>query len=295
VFDVALRSATSAYSVGFPTDLWIGKETTRANGSFVSDRLRGGTKYLLTPTTGAEQTDAGGIAVFDLQDSFSQGAASQPLVNWNWKRAPGFFDVVAYSGNSIAGRAVSHNLGVAPEMIWMKCRTNTQSWQVYHKDLDANGQGAAASGMGLNLNIPEANVGVWNSTSPTDTSFYLNAEDKSNETGQDYIAYLFATVPGVSKVGSYTGNGTSQTIDCGFTSGARFVLIKKSSGTGDWVVFDVARGIVAGNDPALTLNTTAAEDSNYDMIDPVSSGFAVTTAGYDLNASGDTYIFYAIA
>lgn len=59
--------------------------------------------------------------------------------------------------------------------------------------------------------------------------------------------------------------------------------------------FDTARGIVSGNDPALNLNTTSGEDSNYDMIDPDGSGFIVTTAGYDMNASGDTYIFLAIA
>jgi hypothetical protein len=293
VFDVDLTTSTSAFSVGFPVDLWLGKETTRANGTFVSDRLRGGTKYLLTPSTAVEATDSGGIAVFDLQDSFSQGAASQELVNWMWKRAPNFFDVVAYSGNSTAGRAVSHNLGVAPEMIWMKCRTNTQAWQVYHKDLDANGQGAAASGLLLNSSIPEANTGVWNSTSPTDTSFYLNAEDKSNETGQDYIAYLFASVDGVSKVGSYTSDGTNgKVIDCGFTNGARFVLIKGASVTTGWLVWDSERGIVAGNDPYLELNTADAEEESTDYIDPHSSGFIVNTG---VNFGTHRFIFYAIA
>jgi cytochrome c peroxidase len=72
----------------------------------------------------------------------------------------------------------------------------------------------------------------------------------TNESGKNYIAYLFATLPGVSKVGSYTGNGSSQTIDCGFTSGARFVLIKRTDNSNwSWYVYDTARGIVAGNDP----------------------------------------------
>jgi hypothetical protein len=60
---------------------------------------------------------------------------------------------------------------------------------------------------------------------------------------------------GVSKVGSYTGTGTTLSIDCGFTAGARFILIKRTDSTGDWYVWDTARGIIAGNDPYLLLNS----------------------------------------
>jgi hypothetical protein len=100
----------------------------------------------------------------------------------------------------------------------------------------------------------------------------------------------------VSKVGSYTGNGTSQTIDCGFTSGARFILIKRTDSTGDWYVWDSARGIVAGNDPHLSLNTTAAEVTTDDSVDAESSGFIVNQdAGTNVNVDTASYIFLAIA
>jgi len=127
---------------------------------------------------------------------------------------------------------------------------------------------------------------------PTDTYFDVDFDIiNGNDT---YIAYLFATVAGVSKVGSYTGNGTSQTIDCGFSTGARFVLIKRTDSTGDWHVYDSERGIVAGNDPRLELNTTDAEDTGSDDIDPVSSGFSVTSNA-DVNTNTAEYIFLAIA
>jgi len=117
-----------------------------------------------------------------------------------------------------------------------------------------------------------------------------------NDTGNTYIAYLFATLPGVSKVGSYTGNGSSQTIDCGFTSGARFIIIKRTDDTGDWYVWDTARGIVAGDDPHLSLNTTAAEVTSDDSIDPESSGFIVNqVAATDINVSAASYIFYSVS
>jgi hypothetical protein len=110
------------------------------------------------------------------------------------------------------------------------------------------------------------------------------------------IAYLFATLPGISKVGSYTGTGNAINVDCGFSAGARFILIKRTDSTGDWYVYDSARGIASGNDPYLLLNSSAAEVTNTDYIDPLSSGFTVTSsAPVGMNASGGTYLFLAIA
>ena len=108
--------------------------------------------------------------------------------------------------------------------------------------------------------------------------------------------YLFASVPGVSKVGSYTGNGSSQTINCAFTTGARFVMIKRTDSSGDWYVWDSARGIVAGNDPYLALNSTAAEVTSNDSVDTDNTGFVVNqVAASNINVNAATYIFLAIA
>lgn len=111
-----------------------------------------------------------------------------------------------------------------------------------------------------------------------------------------YVCYLFATCAGVSKCGTYTGTGTTHQIDCGFTGGARFVLIKKTSGTGSWYVWDSARGIVSGNDPYLLLNSTAAEVTNTDYIDTYSAGFEISsTAPSEINENGGSFIFLAIS
>jgi hypothetical protein len=127
-------------------------------------------------------------------------------------------------------------------------------------------------------------------------SVFLNSSGGSNSSGATYIAYLFATCPGVSKVGTYTGTGTTLQIDCGFTAGARFVLIKRTDSTGDWYVWDSARGIIAGNDPYLLLNSTAAEVTSTDYIDTYSAGFEISsTAPAAINANAGTFIFLAIA
>jgi hypothetical protein len=136
----------------------------------------------------------------------------------------------------------------------------------------------------------------WNNTSPTVSSFTVGTITTGNESGFNYVAYLFASCPGVSKVGSYTGNGSSLNIDCGFTNGARFVLIKRTDSTGDWYVWDTARGIVAANDPWLLLNSTNAEVTTDDTIDPLSTGFTVNqVSATNVNVSAATYIYLAIA
>lgn len=117
-----------------------------------------------------------------------------------------------------------------------------------------------------------------------------------NGGGETYVAYLFASCPGVSKVGTFTGTGATQVINCGFAAGARFVLIKRTDSTGDWYVWDTARGIVAANDPYLLLNSTAAEVTNTDWVDTAAIGFELSNAGGNLvNTNGASYIFLSVS
>jgi hypothetical protein len=126
--------------------------------------------------------------------------------------------------------------------------------------------------------------------------FSLSNASAVNGSGTNYIAYLFATVAGVSKVGSYTMASGGTNVDCGFSSGARFILIKSTESGRDWLVFDTTRGIVSGNDPYLRLNLTDAEVTSQDLVDPLSSGFRIPESGVGNIANvGETYIFYAIA
>lgn len=174
-----------------------------------------------------------------------------------------------------------------PELYIFKSRSNAQNWYVYGP-LSGATKGVAT------LNTTSAYT---TSATPngTITTFGLDA-NTWNTSGYTYVAYLFATLAGISKVGSYTGNGTSQTINCGFAAGARFILIKRTDSTGDWKVIDSARGIVAGNDPTLALNSTAAEVTGTDCIDPDSSGFIVNQESTNnLNVNGATYIFLSVS
>ena len=231
----------------------------------------------------------------DLTSKLNVSTTSNNHVVETFKRAPGFFDVVGYTGTSVA-RTISHNLGVAPEMIIVFRREGGMSYiPVYHSGLN-NGTTPQNYRIQLNAVNVESSDGRWNSTAPTSSVFSVDNDGNVNGSGGTYIAYLFASCTGISKVGSYTGTGATKQIDCGFTAGARFVLIKRTNGTGSWYVWDTARNIISGNDPYLLLNSTAAEVTNTDYIDPLNSGFEISsTAPADINANGGSFIFLAIA
>ena len=286
-------------TTNFPIDLQILSYATGTteNQTFV-DRLRGVStnatesgSYLISSSTAAEATSPAETRFWDntgfQQHSYFSGGAAR---YWNFRRATGFFDVVCYTGTGSA-RTVAHNLGVAPELMIVKQRNATNDWIVYSQTL------GIANGVFLNLTAASDGLSgtVWNSTAPTSSVFSVGTNSITNASGSTYVAYLFASVAGVSKVGSYTGNGSSQTINCGFSAGARFVLIKRTDSTGDWCVFDTARGIVSGNDPFLQLNSTAAEVTGEDAVDPVSSGFIVNQTTENLNVNAASYIYLAIA
>jgi hypothetical protein len=141
---------------------------------------------------------------------------------------------------------------------------------------------------------PDADVTYWNNTTPTSSVFTVGSDSAVNSSSSTFVAYLFATLANISKVGSYTGTGATQTINCGFTGGARFVLIKRTDTTGDWIVWDTARGMTSGTDPYLFLNSDAAE-VNANNVYTITTGFQLVSANANTNASGGTYIFLAIA
>ena len=287
--DSSPNSNDPRFISGFPVDMAMSRKrtSTGVSGMDIQSRLTGN-KYMRTGSTNAEASSS--TNDMDYMNGFDDdGDTATDFIAHMFRRAPGFFDVVAYVGTGSA-QNVSHNLEVSPELLLVKRRDSARSWRVFTEAVGNTGSlrldSDAASDTGV--------TAYWNNTSPTESVFTVGTDNDTNASGGAYIAYLFATVPGVSKVGSYTGNGTSQTIDCGFSNGARFVLIKESSGAGDWNVFDTERGIVAGNDPRLELNTSDAEDTGDDFVDPVSSGFAVTS-DTKVNTNNATYVFLAIA
>jgi hypothetical protein len=292
------------------TDLVIAKERNDTAGSWWADRKRG--DYFLTGTsTASEEVDADSYMTPSVVSTVLYGTALSSMLGfgvgndatrklnidttasnhiaWAFRRYPNVFDIVYYTGTGSATTVV-HNLGVTPELIIVKQVDGTAyDWAVYAGD--------ATDYLILNTTAATADDSTWwNDTSPTTTVFSVGTSNSTNKSTIPYIAYLFSTLAGISKVGTYVGNGASQTINCGFSTGARWVLIKSTSTTGNWIVGDSARGIVAGDDPYLLLDSTNAEVTNKDWLDPDNSGFIVNeTTGPNANTDTVTYIYLAFA
>jgi len=294
-------------TTNFPVDMQIMKYRPSASGdNWTVDRLRGintqtvnaNAQYVLTNTSGAEAA-ASTITRYWTNPGFQTAGSwnNISMIYWNFKRASTFFDEVCYTGDGVA-RTLNHNLTVAPELIIIKNRSSAgRDWVV---------QSSAFSSVKddyvfLDLNSAKASItDLW--TTPTSTTFGFGSGAPSagiiNTNGNTYVAYLFATVAGVSKVGSYTGTGTvTQTINAGFgASGARYVLIKRTDASGSWYVFDSARGFTSSSSPYLILNTTAAEVTGNNGCYAASTGFTLTTnASSTVNVNGGSYIYLAIS
>jgi hypothetical protein len=256
VFSPVARAGTSAAAVitgiGFPPDTALikPKDTGISNvdRSFnFFDKLRKPGYRLSAAFTDAEDTTINFITSFD-QDGITlpstgytaTNGSSYNYINYFFRRAPGFFDVVCYTGTGVA-RTVAHNLGVAPELLIVKRRDNTGIWAIYSSAL------GNTQLLRLNTNDATATNTLWNNTNPTASVFSVDPTPDVNNSSGTYVAYLFASVAGVSDIGTYTGNGTSVSVTTGFQP--RFILVKRTDSTGNWIVGDSARGLVAGDDP----------------------------------------------
>ena len=305
----ASYSEGAAITTNFPIDLSMWKGDVTYNWSW-QDRLRGtptstgsGGPALASNSTAAETTSYTAVGITKL-DSNTRGSVSyqadsgrsNAAAYFMLRRAPSFFDEVCYTG--VGGTATfSHNLTVIPELLIIKRRSGVSSWptlynfvgSTFNKLQGLNQDGGAAT----NTYTDGAGLGG----APTATTFTVDSSSTFNGSGSTFVAYLFATCAGVSKVGSYTGNGSTQQINCGFTGGARFVMIKRTDSAGDWIVYSSALGIVAGNDRTVLFNASNASTTFGDTLDALSSGFELgpDSALFNINSNGGTYIFLAIA
>lgn len=288
VFAMDQRTGSNpSYVSNFPVDMAFKRTINSGYSMQLASRMTG-EGHLLTSSANQESTDPG--FVWDYQDGWAEdGSADANVYSWMFKRAKGFFDVAAYTGNGANPGSFNHNLGVVPEMIWVKRRSAQDWWTVYHS---SQGAGKEAS---INLDSAFTSNGRWSGNTPTATEVFVQNDGQVNQSGQKYVAYLFATVAGVSKVGSYSGSGTTHNIDCGFTNGARFVLIKRTDSAADWYLFDTTQGINSGSEPFLRLNLTTAQTTGDNFIGPLSSGFQLVTGDHVVNGVGADYIFLAIA
>ena len=278
-------------SLSFAPDSILLKKPEATSDWSAYSRLKG-EKKVLPNTSDLESTNT--YSKWDYMNGWNSFTTSTAGLYqaWAWKRHAGF-DVLAYTGNGEAGSAIAHSLSQVPEMMWFKRLTGsgTATWSVFHKGLDG-GTNPELKSLQLGSDGAEGNTNSWDDTAPTSTHITLGSITRTNVDGSDYQAWLFASVPGISKVGSYTGSNSSQTqtISTGFSP--RFVIIKcYDHSPTDWFVLDTIRGWNVNDDEILKINSTGGQSSsNYGQ--PTSSGFSVTNM---INVGTYNYVYYAHA
>ena len=287
--------------------VWLKCRNQGSQGHFLMDSARNSFgNRISSHDTSAQATD--GLITSVSTDGFTLGNKSysnntgDTYVSWSFKKQAKFFDVVTWSGNSTAGRTISHNLGSVPGMIVVKNLTTSGSgysdWRVWHHSessktatlntTDAFSTTDAASKFGNGSSVVQ----------PTSTEFTVASDYDVNRTGETYVAYLFAHDTDASsliKCGSYTGNGstTGPVVDLGWEP--QWVMIKGADIARGWVIADVVRGAPVGsNGQRLFANTSDAETAEDTVFEPTPTGFKIRGNSGTVNDSGLDYIYMAI-
>ena len=228
-------STVPAFDSGFPVDM-----------AFTVDPSVGGNKLIGTRLTGKEFFITNNTTVSDTSDFFWDSNAgcwknyNSSYQAWMWKRGKGF-DTVTYKGND-STRVLNHSLNAVPEMIWVTSTTSGGQRYVYHSAADG-GSSPWTKEFTLGASAGESGSPFWGSSLPTSSTFNIGASSNINSSSKTYVAMLFASVPGISKVGSFTGSSSAKTLTLGFQ--ARFLLIKRRDTNGDWNFFDSQRGMAS--------------------------------------------------
>ena len=312
-------------SAGFQPDwVWI-KDRDATSGHILTDSVRGATKDLRTHLTSLEGTNTEMLSSFD-SDGFTVGsnanvnASSNNIISWNWKAGgaaasngtgsitssvsvatPGHFSIVGYQGNSTNAATVGHSLGGAPELIIFRGRGGTGAssflWRVFST--------VGGAGKYLRLNDTTAlqdDTGYLNNTLPNETVFTLGTDGDVNNSNYNYVAYCFRSVPGVCKVGRYTGNGDGSTgagydgpyISLGFKP--KFILVKRTDSGNSWILQDTSRHPLNPVDNYLQAESNSFETATSGDVDFLSDAIKIRTGnGNAWNANGGNYLILAMA
>ena len=328
-FDTFLYSGDNATSrsitgLEFVPDLIIQKRRSAVSSFVVWDSVRGVNKTLYTEDTYAEtdQHSTGYITEFGLNGfTFALSGGSEAQLNesghtycaWCWKaggtavsnsdgtitssvsaNTEAGFSIVSFTGNATSGATVGHGLNSKPKWFIIKERGNTNDWVVYHESLGSSSGNTNVQFLNLSNDIGGGFAGGYNNTAPTSSVFSLGNSTETNRSGGSFIAYCWSEVPGFSKFGSYTGNGSTdgRFVYIGFRPA--FVLLKRYNSAASWVLHDNKRSGYNGDNDYLHPDQNLAEsDGSTGTIDFLSNGFKLRMTAGTHNDGTIVYMAFA--
>ena len=313
-FGIALYNGNSSTNnitgLGFAPDwVWIKERGPSSEQSNLYDTSRGVQKFIVSNSTAAEVTGSSNRLNAFGSDGFTVGSDNEindsgsTYVAWCWKANGGTkttnnngsiqssvqandaagFSIIEYTGANSSGTGTfGHGLSTAPSVFILRDLDGNSNWIVW-----ASAFGDVTKNLQLQSTSSLFSSNIANSTAPSSTVISISADNDVNNNGQRFICYAFADVSGYSKFGTYSGTGSSNPIT-GLGFQPQYVMIKSTTSSEDWAIFDASRGA----NLFLTANTTSADQSF--------SGFSFDTDGFTVpgtsgmtNGSGQTYFYMA--
>ncbi len=321
-FDILLYTGTgSSHNVTgleFQPDwTWI-KKRSGSDHHNIADAVRGAGISLRPSNANAETSTSGAINAFlsngfTVVDAGETNESGYTYVAWNWNaggstvtntdgtisaqvraNASAGFSISTYTANGTAGATIGHGLGVKPDLIIIKCRSNSDDWMVYHKGansyVDPEDYYLTLNGYAADVNSPN----MLNDTAPTSSVITLNNDGSVNSGSRTYVMYSFSEIEGYSKFGRYVGNGNSNGtyVFTGFRP--TFVITRGLHGT-SWYLWDSSRNTYNPVDKELNSNNTQSEATFSNAMDFLSNGFKLRTSNDGFNYNNYDYIYIAFA
>jgi len=313
-----------------PDFVWTkGRNEAYEHNLYDSSRGTGTTKGLCSNDTSAEGTVSasyGYLSSFD-SNGFTGTAGSsgqnayfdtnaKTYVAWQWKANGGTtasnsdgsvtsttqvnsdagFSIVTFTSAASSGTgifSVGHGLGQIPAMVITKSRDSTSNWWSWHKGL-TGGNSNTSYIVALERITAEASYSNAWGAGMTSSVFGMQSGNTA-VASSSYVAYCFAEKQGFSKFGTYVGNGNADGpfIYTGFKPA--FFLLKKTSATDGWRLFDNKRAGYNDDNYRLAPNDNTAEDTATTYLDMLSNGVKIRGTAGSFNQSGGSYIYMAFA
>ena len=329
-FDVSIYTGTGALTQSVtnsnsmqPDFVWV-KDRSQSTRHVLTDSVRGSGISLYSSTTDSEGTNdsTGYLSAFN-SNGFTLNRGSGGLgervnyngdayVGWQWRasNATGVtntagsitstvsantsagFSVFTFNSGSSGTQTVGHGLGVYPSMVIFKDRNVAGYWSVWHSAFTNPAQGYTY--LDLTNGISD-DVNQWSNTAPTSSVFTYNSGYSFN-VNRNILAYAWASIAGYSAFGSYTGNNSADGTFVYLGFRPRFIMIKSSSASTEWVMIDTSRSSYNLSDTSLYANRAYSESTigTVDDVDILSNGFKLRNTTGFVNAS-QTYIYMAFA
>jgi len=317
------NSTATSHAVGFQPDFTWLKVRNASGANYLFDSVRLSTNYIQSNSNAVQGTDAQTLKSFDANGytvgtSNSVNTNGEKMVAWNWKAGTAVsgntsgsgtaktytgsvnttsgFSIIKYTGNGTNGMTIPHHLGAVPKMIIVKRLdgSGNWNWQVYHASL------GATKYLMLNMNnFAGTSSSRWYDVEPTSSVFTLGNDTDVNVNDATFISYNFSEIPGYSKMGIYTGNGSTDGnfIYTGFRPS--WIMIKRiTDGAEAWVMFDSKRansfnGVTGILKPNLSeAETTQGAGPSMDFL---SNGIKLTNTDGTFNNSAKEFIYMAFA